>query len=48
LGVPMWTLEQAARVWRFAISQGRQSDDVTALIRMMEGWSGVEVRSRDA
>ncbi len=47
LGVPMWTLEQAARVWRFAVSQGRGSDDITALIQLMEGWAGAVVRSRD-
>ena len=44
-GVPMWTLEQAARLWRFAVTQGRQASDITALIQVMEDWAGVQVRS---
>ena len=44
LNVPMWTLEQAARVWRFAMIQGAGDQDVTAIARVMEGWAGVEVR----
>jgi 3-hydroxyisobutyrate dehydrogenase-like beta-hydroxyacid dehydrogenase len=46
LNVPMWTLEQAARVWRFAMIQGAGDQDVTAIARVMEGWAGVEVRRR--
>lgn len=45
LGVPMWTLEQAARLWRFAVTQGRQANDITALIQVMEDWAGAQVRS---
>lgn len=47
LGVPMWTLEQAARVWRFAALQGAGADDLTALARFVEGWAGTEVRRRE-
>jgi 3-hydroxyisobutyrate dehydrogenase-like beta-hydroxyacid dehydrogenase len=46
LNVPMWTLEQAARVWRFAMTQGYWDQDVTAIARVMESWAGVEVRRR--
>ena len=43
LGVPMWTLEQSVRLWRFARIQGMAGDDITALIRLMEGWAGTSV-----
>ena len=46
LNVPMWTLEQAARVWRFAMIQGPGDEDVTAIARVMESWAGVEVRRK--
>ena len=46
LGVPMWGLEQAARVWRFAASQGMAAADISELARLMEGWAGAEIRSR--
>lgn len=46
LGVPMWAHETVGQLWRFAMTQGRGEDDFTSLIRMMEEWSGVEVRSR--
>jgi len=42
--LPMWILEQAARVWRFAMIQGAGNQDVTAIARVMESWAGVEVR----
>ena len=48
LGVPMWTLEQSARLWRFARIQGMAGDDITALIRLMEGWAGTSVRGAAA
>lgn len=44
LGVPMWGLEQAARVWRFAAGQGAGGDDISALARLMEGWAGAEIK----
>ena len=44
LDVPMWGLEQAARVWRFAASQGAGGDDISTLARLMEGWAGAEIR----
>lgn len=46
LGVPMWGIEQAARVWRFAASQGMAADDISELARLMERWAGAEIRSR--
>ncbi len=48
LGVPMWTLEQSARVWRFATTQGMAGEDITALVRLMEGWTGTSVRGAAA
>jgi len=46
LGVPAWTIEQAARLWRMGVLQGKGPDDFTTLIKLLEGWSGAEVRSR--
>jgi 3-hydroxyisobutyrate dehydrogenase len=45
-GVPMWGIEQAARVWRFAASQGMAQDDVSELAKLMEGWAGAAIRAR--
>lgn len=47
LGVPMWCIEQAARVWRFAAAQGMAKDDISELARLMERWAGAEIRRRD-
>jgi 3-hydroxyisobutyrate dehydrogenase len=46
LGVPAWTIEQAARLWKLGVLQGMGQDDFTTLIKLLEGWSGTEVRSR--
>jgi 3-hydroxyisobutyrate dehydrogenase len=46
LGVPMWVHETVGQLWRFAEQQGLGAADFTSLIKVMEGWSGVEVRSR--
>lgn len=45
LSVPLQALEQSARLWRLAMMQGRASDDITGLIRMLEEGAGVVVRS---
>jgi 3-hydroxyisobutyrate dehydrogenase-like beta-hydroxyacid dehydrogenase len=47
LGVPMWAHETVAQLWRFGMQQGMGDEDFTSLIKLMEGWAGVEVRSRD-
>jgi 3-hydroxyisobutyrate dehydrogenase-like beta-hydroxyacid dehydrogenase len=47
-GVPMWVIEQAARVWRFAATQGMAQDDISELAKLMERWAGAEIRSRGA
>jgi 3-hydroxyisobutyrate dehydrogenase-like beta-hydroxyacid dehydrogenase len=44
LGVPMWTLEQMARLWRLAAIEGYGAADLTVLARLVEGWSGVPIR----
>jgi 3-hydroxyisobutyrate dehydrogenase-like beta-hydroxyacid dehydrogenase len=46
LGVPMWVHEQVGSLWRFGEQQGLGREDFTALIKVLEGWAGVEVRSR--
>lgn len=46
LGVPMWTHEAVAQLWRFGVQQGMGEQDFTALIKLIEGWAGAEVRSR--
>ena len=44
LDVPMWTLEQAARVWRFAATQGAGAEDLTVIARFMEDWVRARIR----
>lgn len=44
--VPMWGLEQAARLWRFAASQGMAGEDLAQLARLIEGWAGAAIRGR--
>ncbi len=46
LGVPMWAHETVAQLWRFAMQQDMGEQDFTALIKLIEGWAGAEVRSR--
>jgi 3-hydroxyisobutyrate dehydrogenase-like beta-hydroxyacid dehydrogenase len=48
LGVPIWTIEQAARLWRIGVLQGLGPADMTSLITLLEGWSGAEFRSARA
>jgi 3-hydroxyisobutyrate dehydrogenase len=48
LGVPMWAVEQAARVWRFAASHGQAGDDISELAKLLEHWAGAELRGREA
>jgi 3-hydroxyisobutyrate dehydrogenase len=48
LDVPMWTLEQAARVWRFAAIQGAGAEDLTVVARFMEDWVRAKIRRPDA
>ena len=48
LGVPMWVHESVGALWRFGVTQGLGEQDLTSLIKVLEGWSGVEVRSRTA
>jgi 3-hydroxyisobutyrate dehydrogenase-like beta-hydroxyacid dehydrogenase len=45
LGVPMWVHETVGQLWRFGEQQGLGPSDFTSLIRVLEGWAGVEVRS---
>jgi 3-hydroxyisobutyrate dehydrogenase-like beta-hydroxyacid dehydrogenase len=45
LGVPMWVLGTVGQLWRFGVTQGLGDADITALVRVMEDWAGVEVRS---
>ena len=46
LEVPMWVHGMVGQMWRFAEQQGLGPADLTSLIKVMEGWTGVEVRSR--
>jgi 3-hydroxyisobutyrate dehydrogenase len=46
LGVPMWVHETVGQLWRFAEQQGLGAADFTALIKVLENWAGIEVRSR--
>jgi 3-hydroxyisobutyrate dehydrogenase len=46
LGVPMLVHQQQGTLWRLAEQQGLGPQDFTSLIKLLEGWAGVEVRSR--
>jgi 3-hydroxyisobutyrate dehydrogenase len=46
LGVPMWVHETVGTLWRFGEQQGLGRADLTSLIKVLEEWAGVEVRSR--
>ncbi len=48
LGVPMWGLEQTARLWRFAVTQGMGGADMSELAKFMEQWAGTEIRGKSA
>ncbi|MEA2737451.1 MAG: hypothetical protein QOH05_758 [Acetobacteraceae bacterium] len=48
LGVPMWVHAQVGQLWRLGEQQGLGPADFTSLIKVLEGWAGVEVRSRAA
>jgi len=47
LHVPMWVGSTVGATWEFAMSQGGADEDYSTLIRHMENWSGVQVRSRN-
>lgn len=46
LGVPMLVHGTVEQLWRFGEQQGLGRADFTALIKLLEGWAGAEVRSR--
>jgi 3-hydroxyisobutyrate dehydrogenase-like beta-hydroxyacid dehydrogenase len=46
VGVPTWTLGAVSQLWRYGMTQGGGAEDYTALIKHIERWAGVEVRSR--
>jgi 3-hydroxyisobutyrate dehydrogenase len=48
LDVPMLVHQQVGTLWRLAEQLGFGPQDFTAMIKVMEGWAGVEVRSRKA
>lgn len=46
VGVPTWTLGTVGQLWRYCMARGGGADDYTTVIRHIEDWAGVEVRSR--
>lgn len=46
LGVPMWVHGTVGQLWLFAEQQGLGPADFTSMIKVLEGWAGVEVRSK--
>lgn len=44
LGVPMWVGTMVKQFLTFAMSQGQPEDDITSVVRWIEGWAGTEVR----
>lgn len=47
-GVPHHGSAAAAQIWFQGMVAGWENDDYTSLIRLIEGWAGVEVRGRAA
>ncbi len=45
LGTPTIVSEAVVNAWRIAVQQGFGADDFTAIARLFERWSGVEIRS---
>lgn len=48
LAVPMIATGAANQVWNVALAEGGPEQDMTALVRSIEQWAGVEVASRPA
>ena len=48
LNVPMWVGANVVQLWFHAMTQGRGSDDYTALIKMIEDWAGVVVGGNES
>lgn len=48
MGFPFWMANTAAQLYQYAKGQGGGKDDFTALIRYIEPWAGVTVKSRKA
>jgi 3-hydroxyisobutyrate dehydrogenase-like beta-hydroxyacid dehydrogenase len=46
LHVPMWVGAAVGQLWFQGIAEGRGDDDFTALIKTLEGWTGVVVGDR--
>lgn len=46
MGVPLLVAETVVNAWRFAMSQGLQDADLTAITKLYERWAGVEIRSK--
>lgn len=46
LAVPMLVSPAVVNAWRFAVTQGLGPQDVTAITRLFERWTGVEVRDQ--
>jgi len=44
LGVPMWVIEQAARLWHLSILQGAGPEDLSGIAQLIEGWAGTKIR----
>lgn len=47
-GVPHHGSAAAAQIWFQGMAAGWEDDDYTSLIRLVEGWAGVEVRGKAA
>ena len=43
-----WVGANVVQLWQHAMTQGRENDDYTTLIQMIEEWGGVEVVGRSA
>lgn len=43
-----WVGSNVVQLWYHAMTQGRQNDDYTTLIQMIEDWAGVQVIGRSA
>jgi 3-hydroxyisobutyrate dehydrogenase-like beta-hydroxyacid dehydrogenase len=46
LGVPQLVCQQVRQVFKLAMHQGWQNRDITEIVKLVEGWSGVEIRAK--
>jgi len=47
LGVPMWVGHSVRQLWNFTEQQGGGQEDITEIVKHLEGWAGVTVKKSE-